>query len=162
MLWIFMESGGDEIKSKQASKKDRTLLYPKRLTYLLKSAGWSPPCPWIPTALHWYKKLFRCNVNKNTRPAQKLDFLLDLISFLLWRMNSINFYNIPWQLLDLEILGLVFTIRFDWKHSSKIWQNITWVKLNYILQVGIFFLIHLFAWDFLLLKNLEIEETKTT
>ena len=26
MIWIFMESEGDEIKSKQASKKDRTLL----------------------------------------------------------------------------------------------------------------------------------------
>ena len=25
MIWIFMESEGDEIKSKQASKKDRTL-----------------------------------------------------------------------------------------------------------------------------------------
>ena len=30
------------------------------------------------------------------------------------------------------------------------------------LQVGIFFLIHLFAWDILLEKKLEIEETKTT
>ena len=64
------------------------------------------------------------SVNINTRLAQKLDFLLDLISFLLWQMNSINFYNIPWHLLDLEILGLVFTIRFDWKHPSKMWQNI--------------------------------------
>ena len=31
-----------------------------------------------------------------------------------------------------------------------------------LLQVGIFFLIHLFAWEILLLKKLEIEETKTT
>ena len=31
-----------------------------------------------------------------------------------------------------------------------------------LLQVGIFFLIHLFVWDFLLLKKLVIEETKTT
>ena len=31
-----------------------------------------------------------------------------------------------------------------------------------LLQVGIFFLIHLFAWTILLLKKLEIEETNTT
>ena len=31
-----------------------------------------------------------------------------------------------------------------------------------LLQVGIFFLIHLFAREILLLKKLEIEETKTT
>ena len=31
-----------------------------------------------------------------------------------------------------------------------------------LLQVGIFFLIHLFAWEILLLKKLEIEETKNT
>ena len=31
-----------------------------------------------------------------------------------------------------------------------------------LLQVGIFFLIHLFAGEILLLKKLEIEETKTT
>ena len=31
-----------------------------------------------------------------------------------------------------------------------------------LLQVGIFFLIHLFAWEILLLKKLEIEKTKTT
>ena len=30
-----------------------------------------------------------------------------------------------------------------------------------LLQVGIFYLIHLFAWEILLLKKLEIEETKT-
>ena len=29
MIWIFMESEGDEIKSKQASKKDRTLTQEK-------------------------------------------------------------------------------------------------------------------------------------
>ena len=31
-----------------------------------------------------------------------------------------------------------------------------------LLHVGIFFLIHLFAWEILLLKKLEIEETKNT
>ena len=31
-----------------------------------------------------------------------------------------------------------------------------------LLQVGIFFLIHLFAWEILLLKKLEIKETKPT
>ena len=31
-----------------------------------------------------------------------------------------------------------------------------------LLQEGIFFLIHLFAWEISLLKMLEIEETKTT
>ena len=31
-----------------------------------------------------------------------------------------------------------------------------------LLQVGIFFLIHLFAWEVLLVKMLEIEKTKTT
>ena len=31
-----------------------------------------------------------------------------------------------------------------------------------LLQVGIFFLVHLFAWEILLVKKLEIEETKTT
>ena len=31
-----------------------------------------------------------------------------------------------------------------------------------LLQVGIFFLIHLCAWEILLLKKLEMEETKTT
>ena len=30
------------------------------------------------------------------------------------------------------------------------------------LQVDIFFLIHLFAWEILFLKKLKIEETKTT
>ena len=31
-----------------------------------------------------------------------------------------------------------------------------------LLQAGIFFLIHLFAWEILLVKKLEIEETKTS
>ena len=39
--------------------------------------------------------------------------------------------------------------------------SMIWPKAE-LLQVGIFFLIHLFAWDILLLKKLEIEETKTT
>ena len=38
----------------------------------------------------------------------------------------------------------------------------TWKAEAELLQVGIFFLIHLFAWEILLLKKLEIEETKTT
>ena len=38
--------------------------------------------------------------------------------------------------------------------------SMIWPKAE-LLQVGIFFLIHLFAWDILLLKKLEIEETTT-
>ena len=36
--WIFMEGEGDEIKSKQASKRDRTLPLSKLSTYLLYSS----------------------------------------------------------------------------------------------------------------------------
>ena len=41
----------------------------------------------------------------------------------------------------------------------------SWNLISYkaeLLQVGIFFLIHLFAQEILLLKKFEIEETKTT
>ena len=34
--------------------------------------------------------------------------------------------------------------------------------MNYLLQDGIFFLIHLFARDILVMKKLEIEKTKPT
>ena len=41
--------------------------------------------------------------------------------------------------------------------------NIKWnLSKAELLQVGIFFLIHLFAWEILLLKKLEIEDNKTT
>ena len=37
MIWIFMEGEGDEIKSKQASKRDRTLLtYAQTILYEAK------------------------------------------------------------------------------------------------------------------------------
>ena len=45
------------------------------------------------------------------------------------------------------------------KKKQKNWKG--WLSVSAkLLQVGIFFLIHLFAWEILLLKKLEIEETK--
>ena len=44
-----------------------------------------------------------------------------------------------------------------WTHCTKMGAD----KAE-LLQVGIFFLIQLFAWEILLLKKLKIEETKTT
>jgi hypothetical protein len=41
-------------------------------------------------------------------------------------------------------------------------QNLLKQHKAELLQVGISFLIHLFEWEILLLKELEIEETKTT
>ena len=45
---------------------------------------------------------------------------------------------------------------------EKIVQNSKIDTKAELLKVGIFFLIHLFAREILLLKKLEIEETKTT
>ena len=41
-------------------------------------------------------------------------------------------------------------------------ENQTTTTKAELLQVGIFFLIHLFAWEILLIKKLEIEKTKPT
>ena len=38
MIWIFMEGEGDEIKSKQASKRDRTLL--SKLQHTASKNSW--------------------------------------------------------------------------------------------------------------------------
>ena len=45
--------------------------------------------------------------------------------------------------------------------KCETYRQVTVAKAE-LLQVGIFFIIHLFALEILLLKKLEIEETKTT
>ena len=49
----------------------------------------------------------------------------------------------------------------SWEYNIFVLPKYSFTKAE-LLQVGIFFLIHLFAWEILLLKKLEIEGTKTT
>ena len=54
MIWIFMESEGDEIKSKQASKRDGTLKNYKFLIASLKFHNWIDADNWL--YRYWFKK----------------------------------------------------------------------------------------------------------
>ena len=56
-------------------------------------------------------------------------------------------------------MDLFFTQSFPGQHISHRGERLS--DKAELLQVGIFFLVHLFAREILLLKKLEIEETKT-
>ena len=65
---------------------------------------------------------------------------------------TVHYHDAQWG--QSEIASL-FSLMYNFTRKILIFLKAE------LLQVDIFFLIHLFAWEILLLKKLEIEETKT-
>ena len=84
-----------------------------------------------------------------------------VICVLNWRTLLQNI--LPKYILMLNFMNsVIYTVLQINRHSHMIYWNCSNNTKAELLQVGIFFLIHLFAGEILLLKKLEIEETKTT
>ena len=85
---------------------------------------------------------------------------LHFLDFLINNTVCLLIFELIWLWINLEpTLGVAVAVKGIYRSMWKLK-----VGKAELLQVGMyfFFLIHLFAWETLLLKKLEIKETKTT
>ena len=75
-------------------------------------------------------------------------------------INKVKIADFIWHDLVKNCAAGICRLQID--VGTVFWKIVKNFFKAELLQVGIFFLIHLFAWEILLLKKLEIEETKTT